>query len=284
MGDALAAGGATWASDDDPELVEAALPFALKTMESLLAEAPEHRGLLLAACSGFTQYAYAFVETEVLLVEEENYEEAQRLRERALRLYLRARGYCLRSLELVSPGVGQGLAREPQLALDAFAADDVPLLYWTGASWGAALSVGRTRPDLLADLPAVRALFARALALDGAWQGGVIHEALIALEALPPFMGGSPERARAHFEEALELSGGRRANPYVAFAESVAVPAQDRREFERLLAAALAIDPDAAPAERLANLIAQRRARILLERGEDLFLEATPSAAEEETP
>ena len=36
------------------ELVREAVPFSLKLIESLLAESPRHRGLLLAACKGFT--------------------------------------------------------------------------------------------------------------------------------------------------------------------------------------------------------------------------------------
>ena len=47
LGNALASGGSTFTSDDDPELVEAAIPFGLKTYESLLAESPKHTGLLL---------------------------------------------------------------------------------------------------------------------------------------------------------------------------------------------------------------------------------------------
>jgi hypothetical protein len=49
LGDSLASGGTTFASDDDPDLVGEALPFSLKLMESLLAETPRHRGLLFAA-------------------------------------------------------------------------------------------------------------------------------------------------------------------------------------------------------------------------------------------
>src|ERR1019366_2971308 len=56
VGDALAGSGTTFASDDDPELVKAAVPFSLKLMESVLNENPRHEGLLLAACSGFTEY------------------------------------------------------------------------------------------------------------------------------------------------------------------------------------------------------------------------------------
>ena len=42
VGDALTGSGTTFASDDDPELVKAAVPFSLKLMESLLAESPRH--------------------------------------------------------------------------------------------------------------------------------------------------------------------------------------------------------------------------------------------------
>jgi len=62
LGDSLASGGTTFTSDDDPELVGDALPFSLKLMESLLAESPRHSGLLFAASSGFTQYAFVYVQ------------------------------------------------------------------------------------------------------------------------------------------------------------------------------------------------------------------------------
>src|SRR5512132_1704831 len=61
LADAASSGGDVFARDDDPELVRDAVPFALKAMESLLASAPAHKGLLTALCKGFTQYAAAFV-------------------------------------------------------------------------------------------------------------------------------------------------------------------------------------------------------------------------------
>src|ERR1700745_93844 len=69
LGNALASGGTTFTSDEDPELVRDALPFSLKLIESLLAESPRHQGLLFAASSGFTPYAYAFVQEEADEVE-----------------------------------------------------------------------------------------------------------------------------------------------------------------------------------------------------------------------
>ena len=65
VGNALAKGPDVYSSDDDPDLVRDAVPFGLKTMESLLAVVPDNRNLLLAACRGFTQYAYAFVQSRI---------------------------------------------------------------------------------------------------------------------------------------------------------------------------------------------------------------------------
>lgn len=269
----LGEGTDVFARDDDPELVREALPFSLKLVEMLLAEAPEDENLLLAAASGFTQYAYAFVELDAELLEFRDRASADRLRARALNLYLRARDYGLRGLEGRAPGISEALYREPEAAVAAAGREAVPLLYWTGAAWGSAVSLGLDRPELVADLGAVRALLERALELDPDYGNGAVHEAMISLAALPEGMGGSPRRARHHFERAVELSGGRAASPYVTLARQVAVPAQDAAEFRALLRRALAVDPDAAPEARLANLLAQRRARHLLEHIEDYFLE-----------
>ena len=126
---------------------------------------------------------------------------------------------------------------------------------------------------MAADVDAVRALLYRAVVLDGDWNQGAIHEALISIESLPESMGGSPERARKHFTEAVELADGNSASPYVSLAIGVALAEQDAAEFRDLLEAAIAIDVDAAPHKRMSNLVTQRRAATLLERMDDLFLE-----------
>jgi hypothetical protein len=46
LADTLAASGDSFASDEDPDLIRDAIPFSLKTIESLLVEVPEHKGLL----------------------------------------------------------------------------------------------------------------------------------------------------------------------------------------------------------------------------------------------
>jgi predicted anti-sigma-YlaC factor YlaD len=274
LGDALSSGASVYATDDDPELVGAALPFALKTIESLLQQSPHHKGLLLAATSGFTQYAYAFVQTRADFIEDTDLAQATALREQARSLYLRALGYGMRGLEEIQPGLQGSLRTDPQEALARFRKKDVPRLYWTAMAWGAAIALNKTDIELGAGLPQVELLMRRALELDEGYDLGAIYDFFIVYAGgRPAAAGGSVERARASLTRALQLSNGHRAAPLVSFAETVAVSLQDRAEFEKLLDQALAININVLPQQRLANVIAQRRARWLLGRMDRLFLE-----------
>ena len=80
-------------------------------------------------------------------------------------------------------------------------------------------------------------------------------------------------RAREHLAASLAASGGKRVAPLVSFAEQGAVKLKDPKEFDALLQRALAFDVDSAPPFRMANLVAQKRARWLLSIKDDLFLE-----------
>lgn len=280
LGDALSGTGGTFASDDDPELIKAAVPFSLKLMESVLAETPRHEKLLTAASSGFTQYAYAFVQQEAEETESKDFEAAEQMRGRARRLYLRARTYGLRGLEVRHPGFEKDLRADPHKAVKVLAVKDVPMLYWTAASWGGAISLSKDNPDLIAEMPLVEAMMDRALELNESYGDGAIHSFLITYEMSRPGGTGDPAaRSRQHFERAMALAGGQQAGPLVSFAEAVCVQKQDQKEFEALLKQALAINPDAKPEWRLANLIMQRRAKWLLGRTDDLFLRSAPAGA-----
>ena len=268
----LASSGDVFTRDDDLELVGQAIPFGLKLYESLLDSAPKNKDLLIATCSNFTQYGVAYLETEALVLgEAQHHDEVARLNARALKLYLRARGYCLRAMEVRFPGIGPKLLADPAPALAKARRADVPLLYWTAASWGSAIALGVDKPELVIDMPAVRALAERALALDPSWGKGALHEMFISLESLPEALGGSPARAREHFARAVALQSDRSPGPYVALAMGIAMPAQDRAEFETLLKKALAIDPEQDPSNRLVTLVQQRRARALLDRIDTMF-------------
>lgn len=273
LGNALAEGNSVFATDEDPELVWDAVPFGLKTIESLLEQAPKHKGLLFAAASGFTQYAYGSLQQDADYVEDSSLERATHLRRRAKKLYLRALDYGFRGLEVDFPGFRESLRKDTAGTLARTKKAHVPLLYWTAAAWAAAIAIEVNDSSLSADQNLTEALMRRALELDEGWEYGSIHDFFITYEGARASVGGSYERSREHLEKALSFAHGDRAWPLVSYAESVAVPRQDKKDFERALNQALAIDPAKIKTQRLSNLLAQKRARWLLSRVDELILE-----------
>lgn len=285
LGDTLASGGSVYESDDDPDLVGQALPFGLKLIESLLAEVPEHPGLLLAACRGFTTYSYAYVHLDADIVADQDLDRAREMRARARRLYRRAHAYGVRGLEVAHPGIGARLESNPVAAVADLGKKDVPMLYWTAAALGLGISASRNDAEMLARLPEVDAMIDRALALDEAWQEGALHEfEIILVGASPGSTIQDIDGIRGHYDRALALSGGKRAGLYLTYAETVSVRRQDAGEFRALVDTALAVDPDAYLDVRLANLLAQRRGRWLLGRIDAMFLDPGGTTSEEATP
>ena len=274
LGDALAEDSLVYAGDDDIELVGSAIPFGLKTMETLIVEVPEHRALLTAAARGFTQYAYVYVQLPADEVEEHDVAAAYDERARARKLYLRARDYGLRGLGFSDGDALARLRRNPARALSSTTPEDMEALYWTGVAWSAAISLGKDDPALIADLPVVDALVARAAILDPDFDQGGLQTFLISYEMGRPTGGAEAlDIADGHFRRAVELSQGQRVAPFVAMAESVTVARQQREAYENLLEQALAIDADARAEWRLANHVMQRRARWLLAHSDIYFLE-----------
>jgi predicted anti-sigma-YlaC factor YlaD len=270
--DALAASGSAFSTDDDPELIRDAAPFSLKLMEGLLAETPRHRGLLLSMSSNFTQYAYAFVQQESERLQTSDLAASESERQRARRLYRRARDYGLRGLDTAHKSFSEALRADPGAALAAAKRQDVALLYWTAVSWAALISLSKDDPEIVADLPLVEALIDRALALDESFDAGAIHGFLVTYEMVRQNAWADREqRARQHFARAVQLSGGMQAAPYVSLAESVAIVKQDRAEFERVLGQALSIDVNQRREWRLANVVMQERARWLLAHSDQFF-------------
>jgi predicted anti-sigma-YlaC factor YlaD len=272
---AFAGSGDVMARDEDPELVRDAIPFALKTMEGLRAELPDDEALLLSLTSSFTQYAWAFVLQDADLAEMAGRSvEAREGHERAKKLFLRARNYGLRALELRYKGITARLlsARDLDPALALLEVSDVPLLYWTAAAWALAISNGKSDMQLVSELPAPVAMMRRGMALDPSFDRGAFQEFFVTYEGgRSAADGGGAAVARAYLDRALQLSEGKKLGALVSFAESALVQQQNRAEFERVLQQVLAADVNAAPQYRLANVLAQRRARALLAHVDDLF-------------
>src|SRR4029077_15390105 len=128
-------------------------------------------------------------------------------------------------------GFSQALRRDSKTAVRVAKASDVPLLYWSAASWGLAISLSKDNPDLIADQPIAEALIDRAFELDPDFDSGAIHGFLISYEPARQGRSGNPAaRSREHFDRQVALTHGQLAAPFVSLAEAVTIQNQDRNE------------------------------------------------------
>jgi predicted anti-sigma-YlaC factor YlaD len=261
--------------DPDPELVGDALPFAIKMYEALLDANPNHQGLILTTGSLFVMYANAFVQGPAEFLPITRIEEREAGLDRAKKLYLRGADIVLSGLEKKYRGFLSTSSVKGTLApyLAKMKKADVPYLYWSSAGLLSAFSLNPFDSSLGLRVPDLMACMDRAYELDPDFNQGALDDFyVIALSALPETMGGDKSRVEAHFALSLKKSGGALAGPYVSYAQSVSIPSQDYDTFKKYLETALAMDPDAYPANRLANIISQRKARYLLDSASNFFI------------
>jgi TRAP transporter T-component len=245
-------------NQDDPETAKAGMPAYLVLVDSLIDGDPNNEKLLLAGSKLYGAYAAAFVKDP----------------ERARRLTRKSRDYADRALCRHSKHLCDLLEQ----SFDDFSANigslkdtDVPVLFTGAAAWAGWIQANSSNWDAIASLPKVKAMMARAVALDEAYSHGEAHLYLGVIDTLlPPALGGKPEEGRVHFERAIQISGGRDLMDKVEYARHYARITYNRPLHDRLLHEVL--DADAvAPDLTLSNMLAKQQARELLASADSYF-------------
>ena len=268
-------GMSTFYREGDLLVAEQALASTLKLLEVFLESSPDNQELLLQASQGFGAYAFAFVEDKIARHHREP-DPLQLHRDRARRLYLRGRDYALRVLALRHDVFAAPLTANPttlRTNLEHLQKGDVPALFWAAYGWAGAIRWSLDRPEMLSDIPRVLAMMQRVLELDEGYFFAGAHVFFGAFYASRSrALGGNPERAKVHLDRALELAGPDMLVVRLFVADPYAVHIQDRALFETELRRILDTPEDRAPDHRLLDQVAKARARLLLERADELFL------------
>jgi predicted anti-sigma-YlaC factor YlaD len=264
-----------FSTDNDPEFVGDALPFAVKLYESLLASMPDHQGLRLRTGSLYVMYANAFVQTPADMTPRRELETKEYLLARAKNLYLRGRDILFVGLEKKNPSIRKQLKeRRYKEAMAPFKKEDVSLLYWTAVGWVAAFAVNPFDMELGQTLPQTAAMMERVEGLEPGYGHGALHTFYVNyFGSLPDYLGGDAAKARQHFEKAQAIAGTSDSSALMALATTVCVKEQNAAEFKKLLGQVLEFDPDKSPENRLVNILNQRKARWLLAHIDDFFIE-----------
>ncbi|MBB1075661.1 hypothetical protein HUU62_14705, partial [Rhodoferax sp. 4810] len=191
---------------------------------------------------------------------------AQKLRQRAARLYQRAQRHAITTLAYHTPGFDAALASPTASHWPRITAERVEVAYWAAAAWGAQIALSTDQPQVVADLPLAMRLAQLAYQVAPQHGQGALASLMGSFEAVRP--GGSAPMAARYFDEAIVLGRDKSAAVFVAKAEALALPAGDRATFEALLRQALATSaahPD------LSNNVMRERALWLLDTADDLF-------------
>ena len=245
-------------NQDDPETVRDAAPAYLVLMDSVVQGSPNSPRALSSASTLYAAYGITFVDDP----------------ERAKRLTRRARQYGERAVcahrgaycDWSDYDYDQFIA-----ALEDTVPRDAEVLYAYAVSWLAYLRAHADDWNALAELPRVEAVLNRLEGLDSDYEPGNIQLYLGVLNTLrPPGLGGRPEVGRAHFERAIELTGGKDLSVKLEYARGYARLMYDRELHDRLLNEVVAADPDVSGLTLL-NVLAQREALELLASADEYF-------------
>lgn len=245
-------------NQNDPQTVRDGAPAYLLLLDSLIEGSPDDPALLAAAANMYASYGAVFADDPI----------------RAKRLTDRAYSYGYKAICIsYDPACNwQGISYDDYVAtLGGLTQKHADVVYAYGL---ASLAYIRTHADdfnALARLPHAEALLTRYLEIgDGELEASVYVYLGILATIRPPALGGEPEKGRAAFERAIELTDGKDLNAKVEFARSYARLLYERELHDELLTEVLAADPIVS-GFTLTNVMAQEDAVKLLASADDYF-------------
>ncbi|MBM3266287.1 MAG: hypothetical protein FJZ01_01450 [Candidatus Sericytochromatia bacterium] len=269
--------GAAFEEMGDYEAAARKAPGDLSGLDMAMGFVGDHADMHAIAAKNFGGYAFGFVEPVAGPLDPPDKEAVAK----AKAWYRKGREAGLRALRrLPAFAAAEGADIEQfGAALGEFGKDDVPGLFWTAYNWGQLVMLSKDEPELVAELPRVLALIDRVKQLDaGYYHGGAHAFEMVNAASRPQLLGGQPEVARAAHAKAIAVDGlvgpegpARFMTHDVMFAQFYAVQVQDADLFRKTLTRVLETPADVLPAARLANVIAKRRAQVLLAKITDFF-------------
>ncbi len=243
-------------NQSDPEIVRAGAPAYLLLLDSLIADEPNNPELLLSGARLYGAYAAGLVR-----------DGARRRGLTAQAVDYARRALCEENRELC------GVLDLPYLdfvpALARVNASDLPILYGYASAMLGWIEAHSDDWNAVAALPKAEAMLQRIVELQPDFERGRAQLYLGALLSLrPAALGGKPELARQHFEQAIRFSDGRDLLAKVEYAQRYARLVFDQALHDRLLHEVVQANP-IQPGLTLSNVIAQGQAKALLQ--EDYF-------------
>ena len=261
-------------TDPDYVFVKAAMPGNIKTMEGLYQVAQDNPDLLFMLAQAYSAYALVFLEDEFEAAEDMS-DAQEAAQKRARDMYMRGHRFGIKLLAQRHPTMPEALEKGGKLlegALEQCTHLDVKGLFWTAMPLASAVNLSKEDVEMIAWVPKAKALIARVLELEPGYYDAAPHMIFGALYgSMGKMLGGDPDKAKKHFEKALELTKRRFLLVQVMYAMTAAVQNQDRALFDKLLKEVAEADLSIYPEQTLANVAAKRRGKRLMTKADELF-------------
>jgi len=285
----LKRGQASMQMESDYEMARQAIPGALKTVESFWINSPDNENLLSILTEGYCQYGTGFVEDDWEAAKfRKDIDAIEYHNERSSKIFTRCLNY---ALTMLGARWQKEIFAEPtvvtKLLKDTGKGKRFPMMF-AGLALGSMINHNLTRMEMLGYLDTVQQILGRVIELDGPkpqacpaapapCAARIAHTAMpyIAFGMLntarSKSLGGDPDKGRAMFEKALEITGGRMLLARALMGIRVGLANNDRKFFHDQLKQVLETPPSVWPEQRLANEVAHRKARRYLSQEKELF-------------
>ena len=219
------------------------------------------------------EYAYGVLMEEGDRLVDQDYSKSMKYYKKANEQFLQAKKSSILLLSDRYPDFKGWMRKEHKIIFDK---DDVNDMYWLSASIAGSIQSSRgSNPYELINIPLIGRLLKNAISLDPNWRNGALYSAMMSYSAVRPDLSGKGlvDTVDYYFEKALQLSDSLDASIYVGYAESIHKPNQEKKEFEEKLNFVIEMDINKNKNNKINNLISKRRAKWLLSKTNDYFLE-----------
>ncbi|HLL24634.1 MAG TPA: TRAP transporter TatT component family protein [Kofleriaceae bacterium] len=281
--------------ESDYELARQAIPGALKTVESFWINSPDNPQLLSILTEGYCQYGTAFVEDDWEAARlKKDLEATEYHNDRSTKMFTRCLNYALTMLgDRWKKEIFANSDVVAKLVKDTGKGKRFQLMF-AGLALGSLINHNQTRvdgtinSDMLGYLDTVTQILRRVIEIDGPTPktcpavpapcpGTTTHLVMpyVAFGMLDTArskaLGGDPEKGKAMFQKAIDLTGGRFLLARALMGIRYGIAANDRKFFHEQLRIVLETSPSVWPEQRLANEVAHRKARRYLKLEKELF-------------
>ena len=254
---------------EQPKLVSVYFERKIEKLEKIKSPDLDSQRLLMRTK---VEYGFGIIMEQASRLIDEDYSQAMAKYKQANKIFAEARDSGILIISKKYPNFKKWLNKEASID---FNADDMNDIYWLAASIGGCISSSRGNPFELINLPNVGRLLRTGIDINPEWENGSFYSAMISFTTTRSDLNEIMLRDSVdyYFDKAVLYSDGKDAGPYLTYAESIHKPFQERKNFVDKLNYVINMENKPNNEFELTNLLAKSRAKWLLARTDEYFLE-----------